>query len=279
MVLSFRVIIFGSWDKTWMTALNPESEVWLNLPMVKEVLVVPDTDVAHISTSTNSNLVTVLLPLMEWHIVQCPTNYLALISSEKTIKTLWFKHELDNYLSNCFLSHLAPRAYKNIGEVSYPFILKRVDLNSGNGILLVKSAGEIPQYAKQEFWINKPVILQEYIESNEEYVTHLVCKNGEILWHASLKFTLEDKQVIRSPFNVKRTERVATREKFLDQFSSCLRPLNFNGPCNIDYKIAANGDLKIMEINPRFGGTLMLKESTDLLQDALRTIFSAVSRI
>ena len=110
MASSFRVIIFGGWGETWMTALNPDSDVWLKLPMVKEVLVVPNADIVNIPPSENSGLYTVILPLMEWHMVQYPRHYSALVSSEKTVKTLWFKHEFDNYLSNCFFYLILPQS-------------------------------------------------------------------------------------------------------------------------------------------------------------------------
>ena len=53
-----------------------------------------------------------------------------------------------------------------------------------------------------------------------------------------------------------------------------LAPLNYRGPCVIDYKLA-DGRVQIFEINPRLGGTLLLKSNAGLLREALGHILAA----
>jgi len=60
----------------------------------------------------------------------------------------------------------------------------------------------------------------------------------------------------------------------LSIFQGILKPLNFNGPCNIDFKLTPQGKLKIFEINPRLGGSLMHEENGDLLKDAINHILA-----
>jgi carbamoylphosphate synthase large subunit len=48
----------------------------------------------------------------------------------------------------------------------------------------------------------------------------------------------------------------------------------YSGPCNIDYSYQSS-DLKIFEINPRLGGSLMKTENVKLLAQALTAIIKA----
>ena len=61
----------------------------------------------------------------------------------------------------------------------------------------------------------------------------------------------------------------------LEQFDTVLAPLGYRGPCVIDYKIAGEGRVQIFEINPRLGGTLLLKSNAGLLREALGHILAA----
>jgi len=69
--------------------------------------------------------------------------------------------------------------------------------------------------------------------------------------------------------------RVTLDQNHLRQFVHCLKPLKYSGPCNIDFKINPEGSLKILEINPRLGGSLMQKENRDLLKEAIDQILMA----
>jgi len=154
-------------------------------------------------------------------------------------------------------------------------ILKRVNLNAGAGIAFIQSASELATISQQEVWLHQTVLLQEYIPGDRDYVSHLICKNGEILWHSSLEYTLIDYQAIRGPHNLKTMRRAVLGEDVLLQFKYCLGPLKFSGPCNIDFKISPEGELKILEINPRFGGSLMFRENRDLLKEAMNHLLTA----
>jgi carbamoylphosphate synthase large subunit len=59
-----------------------------------------------------------------------------------------------------------------------------------------------------------------------------------------------------------------------ERFEAVLAPLNYRGPCVIDYKLA-DGRVQIFEINPRLGGTLLLKSNAGQLRQALGHILAA----
>ena len=78
--------------------------------------------------------------------------------------------------------------------------------------------------------------------------------------------------IIKSEDNVVRRWTIATPQSVVTQFEKALAPLSYNGPCNLVCKFAANGTVRIFEINPRLGGSLMLPQYKDQLQQALTCI-------
>lgn len=271
-----RLVIYGGWTESWMSALGPTSEIWRDHPIIKEVTIFLDVNSQKIPPSADPKLTTILLPLMEWHIIKSPKNYLALISEDEVINTLAIKSNFDDYINRINLAHITPKTYKTIDLIKFPVILKRVDLNAGSGIAYIKSMSSLEQHLQNEHWFQKPVILQEFIDGEQEYTTHMICKEGEILWHTSFYFELTPHNYIRTPMSIVHTERVEVGKNILLKLRECLKPLNFNGVCNIDYKFTHQGELKIFEINPRFGGTLMAKENQDLLRQAIDFLIHAV---
>jgi predicted ATP-grasp superfamily ATP-dependent carboligase len=259
-----------------MRAIGPDSRLWENHPIVKEVILLTNVDYPNKLPALDPSFLTIILPLMEWHILKCPRQYLALISNENVIKILAVKSVFNQYMNQAGLSHLTPKSYANEKEIVYPFVLKRVDLNAGTGISLVNSPMELDCLLKQNLWFQKNIFFQEYIAGEREYVSHLICKNGEILWHCSFAYTLNKPHVIRNPVNMKNMSRITVSYSILEIFGKCLKPLNFSGPCNIDFKITYEGALKILEINPRLGGSLMLEANLDLLSEAISCILRVI---
>jgi len=60
----------------------------------------------------------------------------------------------------------------------------------------------------------------------------------------------------------------------LAEFESILGPLAYSGPCCIDYKVTESGQTIVLEINPRFGGSLMRPAHVEDLQGSLAAIIS-----
>lgn len=266
---SVRLVILGRWTEDWMQALHPNAEIWHEHTVIKEVISIEDACYQAIPQPQDSTLLTVILPLMEWHILNRPKEYKALACRDDVIKTLASKIAFDSYMHRIGLAQLCPNSYKAFNQCPYPVVLKRVDLNAGSGIVLVRSAAEMSELLKHDMWLQKEIILQQYIDAEIEYVSHLVCRDGEIFWHSTFAYTLNEHEVIRNPGNVKTQARVNLDNSVLNSFRNCLKPLEFSGPCNIDFKFDKKGNLKILEINPRLGGSLMQACNTDLLKSAI----------
>lgn len=154
------------------------------------------------------------------------------------------------------LTEFIPKVYSDIEPIQFPCILKRNGRwNSGKGTSIIKFKREI-----------KPGICQEIIYGDTEYTAHLALKNG-VLLHSLIykgKLPTED-HIKRTPFT--EYEKV---EHDISPILKILKDLNYTGICCPNYKIV-DGVIKIFEINPRIGGSLIYSPD---LEDFLNTVKS-----
>lgn len=254
-----------------MTALQPGATVWAQVPGVEEVFHA-DTIDAELPAPA-ANLRTVIIPLLEDHIASCPTAYKSLTPSKQALLILGNKAEFAAYARANGLAHLCPETYANPDTAVYPCMIKRVDLNCGVGVRLVHSKNELRACQEQEPWRGHSHLLQAYVGGDRQSATHCICKDGRIVWHCAYVYEPADSNTVcNRGRRIHRTTEPASR---LAEFESFLAPLSYSGPCNVDYKISADDDrTMIMEINPRFGGSLMRPDNLSDLVAALSWILT-----
>jgi len=266
-----RVIIYGAHSQDWMDALHPDSELWDK---------VENADVV-INSEARQNLLPtkiaefrdVIIPLMESHIREIPTGYASLVPDSKSLEIFQNKQKFDELLSALSLSKYAPLRLSLADSKVYPIVLKRIDLNGGVGVELIRSEGDLIDAITSNMWAGQNYILQEYIQGYNEFVWHAVYKDGVKIWDTTFEYVMEKNEFIRmanSKFTIK---RVSLNIESLKVFDSILGRMNYSGPCNIDFKFQGS-NLKIFEINPRLGGSLMKKENHDLLAECLTEIIN-----
>eukprot|EP01036_Dinobryon_divergens_P038128 gene38128-49994_t len=156
-------------------------------------------------------------------------------------------------------------------------------LESEFGVVIVKRArvyvglaheGERVLATAERMLRDHEVLLQEFIDDDTDYVTHLVAVDGGIVWHVTYAFGLADGRTMRGPQNhgsVAASEISAAELELFEQF---LRPLAFSGPANIDFRRRPDGSIAILEINPRFGLSLLRPEHVADLRAAVCTILA-----
>jgi hypothetical protein len=263
-----RVVLYGPPIESWMQALGPGAAVWSHLPRVCEVLHVEEGQAGNIPRDHRHR--TLILPLMETQIATCPDGFARLIPSPESLRTLQNKGAFAAYAQARGLASLCPETYARPEQAVYPCVLKRLDLNNCDGIRIVHSAEECHAGLQQDPWRGHEVLLQEYIANETDHCTHGICLDGRMIWHCTYAYAPAPAGIQRRfGLSLQRITQTAAR---LAEFEAFLAPLRFTGPVNIDYRIRANGQTAVLEMNPRLGGSLMRPANAPDLRAALAVL-------
>lgn len=267
-----KVLIFGSHSADWMTALASDAPVWSLLPEVREVVnTACDGRQANAATD-KANRRTVIVPLLEPHILERPRGYPSLTPRNAVVTMLANKARFAEYVRAQGLEHTTPHTTCDPREAPFPCVIKRTDLNGSSGVTIARTPDELVALMRQEPWLGRDVLFQELVAGETEAVTHCVCCRGRVVWHASVEYRMDRTEKIRRPFDDAVLRIVETPKAAIRAIEAILLPLEYDGPCNLDYKVVAPDRLSIFELNPRLGGGLMRPECVALLAGALRTI-------
>ena len=239
-----RVVIYGSHVESWSRFYS--SELWLNV------------DIFQTNSKEDLRIQDLILPLMEIHNEDLLNNNIIRHNypNLEQLNIFWDKLNFYIFMITHNFSFYIPKTYSSIEEITYPCILKERKNNNGTGNSICYNLEELPT--------NK--IVQEYIFSNEEYTSTLIVKNGKIVFSISYKYCFSKNIYIKGCFDSPDSiERFYINPLILNIFGNILRQIEYNGICNIDYKITDK--LYILEINPRLGGSLCNPENKE---DAIR---------
>ena len=262
------VVLYGNSYEHWKTALSHTSSIWDELPYVETVVIVENFEFP-LKQIANKYSETVLIPLKEPAILDHPQGYLTLVPSKEVVNLASYKDTFYNFLADHNFKEYFPKPL-DAPDFTTPFILKRLHGEGGFGIFLVWNEERYKEVLTQPSLKNEPYILEEYIEGDDEYIFYAVCKQGEILWHASLiGQPPTDSRVQKGSF-ANASEVEITKEVY-NVFKGIFKALNYDGPANFNYKLKNNKPV-IFEMNPRIGGTLMDPKFKHLLVNCLKTI-------
>jgi carbamoylphosphate synthase large subunit len=101
------------------------------------------------------------------------------------------------------------------------------------------------------------MLLEDYVAGNREFAFHLLVDRGRVLYSArsshdhDLSFYVRGEGYQRAQTIVEQCEEIP--KIFLD----LLAELDYSGAACIDYKLDETGQIRIFEVNPRMGGSLM----------------------
>jgi hypothetical protein len=139
-------------------------------------------------------------------------------------------------------------------EQTYPYILKKKIDEWGENSHIIYNAKQ--EYIFSDALTNPEYFSQQLIIGSKEYATHILIKDMQIICSLTIEYNFETETPIKG-----KDEPIYTKiifpSPYLKVFSSVLTTINFNGLCCINYKVYKNSPF-IMEINPRFGGSLGL---------------------
>jgi hypothetical protein len=266
---SIRVIVFGHAWPEWTAALR-EKSVWQGVNGIAEVLlnVGAARDIRRNSAWRSADR-TIIVPLAEEHINACPPGFWSLKPDRLAVETFADKLLFADYVERQGLAGLSPTTYRSPDAVQFPCVLKRVDLYGGFGIEIARSRRHLETLLADEMWQGKKFVLQSLVAGLREYVTNCVCKNGRILWQTSFAYAMERDGDIRRGADPTKIGAFAPSPQIIDAIERFLLPLRYDGPCNVNYKLDDTGAVIVFEINPRFGGSLMMPRYAHHLRAAL----------
>lgn len=180
--------------------------------------------------------------------VICSDNY-------NTIDLLNDKCQFVKFMNDNF-NEFIPKVYMinnlKINDICFPCIYKHGICIAGSGSKVYQNITDLEKRINDKN--SKGFVIQEYIEDCFEYSGHLFVKNGIIVKSIYYKMNTNKKYYIHCGrmINYVREENF----QYGDQLKEIFLKLNYTGFCCVDFKIKDN-KIKIFEINPRFGGTIM----------------------
>ncbi len=143
-----------------------------------------------------------------------------------------------------------PKVTQGLG-LTTPYILKKRIGWWGTGCYIVRNYDDEKAQLDR---INDPeYFCQELVHGSAEFATHILFIGGRIVKSLNIKYEFSIDTPIKGqdPDQLK----VVHRCPYLDLFARVLRTVQFEGLCCVNYKVT-NGQPFLLEINPRFGGSL-----------------------
>lgn len=133
-----------------------------------------------------------------------------------------------------------PKTYNNIKDVEYPFFIKPINGQASQDIHIIKNSDELLFYDFDKY------VIQEYINYDEFTVDYLGDFDGNFIGCVVRKRI----SVINGESQITQTCKCEEIEKICENIGNKLKLI---GHCNI--QCFYNGvNIKLIEINPRFGG-------------------------
>lgn len=267
------IVTWGRAGPLWQQALDPKAAVWRKIGRVGAVFT-RSADKPRIPVCARFGRRVMLIPLMERHLLERPRQYFALVGSDIATTTLGDKARFLEYCRERGMAHVCPTSYATLEEATFPCVLKRTDQNNGRGVEIVESLEQGRRLLEGPVFADQKWVLQERIHFLTEYTIYCFCIHGRIRWHVVYAFHLDAHCIRTNKIGEMRRggEMPAHIGAILE---SLLVPLDYSGPCNVDCTWDAAGRLKIFEINPRLGGSLMKPENAADLAACLSLMVAA----
>ena len=158
------------------------------------------------------------------------------------------KYEFNQALIRAGFGDYLPRMGNAIEP---PYILKKRVGWWGNDCYIIRNRDD--ERAQLDRITDPEFFCQELIPGPVEFATHILFVEGRIVKALNIKYEFA------SDIPIKGQDadllKVVHRCRYLDLFARVLRTIQFEGLCCVNYKVA-KGRPFLLEINPRFGGSL-----------------------
>ncbi len=189
-----------------------------------------------------------------------------LLPKRETIALCNDKVAFNRFLRNSGFAGHVPETGKNIG---FPYILKTsIDEWGRSSVLIENEADEAKHAAKLR---SSLFFKQVYVSSKYEYACHLLMLDGRITFARAIEFEFPHDRFVFGKWAEPDILKEINHSRFYPLFQSILEAVGYQGFCCIDYKLDADGQPAIFELNPRMGGSLRY-----FINNALRAYIKAI---
>ena len=104
---------------------------------------------------------------------------------------------------------------------------------------------------------NAAMCLEDYIAGSKEFAFHILFDQGSCLYSAKATHHHKSTVYIQGSNRIPPSTVIETATEIPLIFIELLRKLNYSGTACIDYKIDDTGQIRILEVNPRIGFSLI----------------------
>ena len=160
------------------------------------------------------------------------------------------KHAFNQALIKAGSGRYIPKMAQGLG-LTPPYILKKRIGEWGNDCYIIRNKDD--EEAQRKRILDPDYFCQEFIPGSTEFATHILFVDGRIVKALNIKYELTGDAPIKGQ-DAERL-RMIHRCKYLGLLAHVLRTVQYQGLCCVNYKVA-KGQPFLLEINPRFGGSL-----------------------
>lgn len=195
-----------------------------------------------------------------WRLLTCEPDVVSRLDNKATFHQYALELGLQKHL---------PRNYSTPDDASYPCILKPVTGEFGKDIRIIRTADEVNRSLA-----GRPLgtewLLQELILGPFEYSTSLLVDKGRILDLVCLRYEYNSAEYVWPHVAEVGKQEDSVPADHLAIMSALLA--DYSGFCNFNYKIGADGCMRLFEANTRVGADL----ACDVPRGRARAMFQAL---
>ncbi len=136
-------------------------------------------------------------------------------------------------------------------DLAYPYVLKKRIDEWGRSCHVIRSESDENEHAA--LLRDPDFFAQEFVAGTTEYTTHILYRQGRIVRAINIEYQFGTRTPVKGK-DVHEFMRPCPC-RHLDLFASVLDSIGFEGLCCVNYKLLGRRPM-ILEINPRFGGSL-----------------------
>lgn len=265
-----RLILCNPRTDRWREALDPQSDVWDGIPGICDVRIVEHFGdlLRHGWAGGRQSIV---IPLTRRALQNFPRLWWNLAPSRFAHGTCADKLRFDRFMRSAGMAAMVPASWRRAADSRFPCVVKRLNKDGSFGVKVVSSMAELAATVAVPPFRNRPLLFQELIEGVVDHATHAVAVNGRLAWHVTYAYDIDPVSRVQTLDVFSGRRRIEASAEVLAAFERVLGVLDYSGPVSFDWRPRGEG-IVLFEINPRFGGSLML----DINRDDLRAALTAV---